>query len=284
MAISGDRILAVGRQPEYCGRSHPYADFESVGGRGKGFAWPHRLPHAPGLSWDRAAEFELRSSGAGYESYTLPGAVSFTVTATRAGNEEDLRLPWNPFGWMLEHGTTTAEAKSGYGLDRETELKSLRAIRDAGRSNPVDVHPTFLGAHTVPAEFDKAQEYVEFAIHEVLPEAASLARFADVSWSAVLSRRPRRSVTSKRAGSSGSRSGCTLTNSRAGGIPLALDSAREAWTTSKPRGMKGPSSWRIAMLRRYSFRVRALPRPSPPLPAVGRRGRDPRAWDRFQPR
>jgi imidazolonepropionase len=81
---------------------------------------------------------------------------------------------------MLEHGTTTAEAKSGYGLDRETELKSLRAIQDAGRRSPVDVYPTFLGAHTVPPEFDSAAEYVEFVIHEVLPEAAPLARFADV--------------------------------------------------------------------------------------------------------
>jgi imidazolonepropionase len=83
-------------------------------------------------------------------------------------------------GWMLEHGTTTAEAKSGYGLDRETELKSLRAIEEAGHSSPVDVAPTFLGAHTVPPEFDSAAEYVEFVIHEVLPEAAPLARFADV--------------------------------------------------------------------------------------------------------
>jgi imidazolonepropionase len=81
---------------------------------------------------------------------------------------------------MLEHGTTTAEAKSGYGLDLETELKSLRAIEDAGRRSPVDVYPTFLGAHTIPPEFDSAAEYVEFVIHEVLPEAAPLARSADI--------------------------------------------------------------------------------------------------------
>jgi imidazolonepropionase len=83
-------------------------------------------------------------------------------------------------GWMLEHGTTTAEAKSGYGLDRETELKSLRAIRDAADDHPVDVHPTFLGAHTVPPEFPGAAEYVGFVIREVLPEAAPLADAADV--------------------------------------------------------------------------------------------------------
>src|ERR687897_511622 len=81
---------------------------------------------------------------------------------------------------MLEHGTTSAEAKSGYGLDRETELKSLRAIQDAGRRSPVDVYPTFFGAHTSPPEFESAAEYVEFVIYEVLPEAAPLARSADV--------------------------------------------------------------------------------------------------------
>jgi imidazolonepropionase len=81
---------------------------------------------------------------------------------------------------MLEHGTLTAEAKSGYGLDRETELKSLRAIREAGADHPVDVHPTFLGAHTVPPEFSGAAEYVEFVIRDVLPDAAPLADEADV--------------------------------------------------------------------------------------------------------
>jgi imidazolonepropionase len=74
----------------------------------------------------------------------------------------------------------TTEAKSGYGLDRETEMKSLRAIRAAGESSPVDVYPTFLGAHTVPPEFEDAAGYVTFVIHDVLPEAAPLARFADV--------------------------------------------------------------------------------------------------------
>src|SRR2546427_638439 len=78
-------------------------------------------------------------------------------------------------GWMRRHGTTTFEAKSGYGLDRDTELASLDAIRDAGGV------PTWLGAHAVPPEFDgDADAYLDFALSEVLPEAARLAEAADV--------------------------------------------------------------------------------------------------------
>jgi imidazolonepropionase len=75
---------------------------------------------------------------------------------------------------MRAHGTTTFESKSGYGLDRDTELVSLRAIRDAGGI------PTWLGAHAVPPEFDDADAYLDFAIAEVLSEAAEVAEAADV--------------------------------------------------------------------------------------------------------
>ena len=79
-------------------------------------------------------------------------------------------------GWMLRAGTTTFEAKSGYGLDRETELAQLRVIRAAGGV------PTWLGAHTVPPEFAETggDAYIEFLLGEVLPEAAGLAEAADV--------------------------------------------------------------------------------------------------------
>ena len=77
-------------------------------------------------------------------------------------------------GWMLRAGTTTFESKSGYGLDRETELASLRAIRAAGGV------PTWLGAHAVPPEFDDGDAYLDFALSEVLPAAAELAEAADV--------------------------------------------------------------------------------------------------------
>ena len=183
VAISGDRIAAVGPPNEVLRVLPSGADYETVDGRGR-VAIPGLIDchaHAAFLG-DRAREFELRSRGASYEElHASGGGILSTVSATREGSEEELRSAVERhLGWMLEHGTTTAEAKSGYGLDRETELKSLRAIRDAADDHPVDVHPTFLGAHTVPPEFPGAAEYVEFVICEVLPEAAPLADAADV--------------------------------------------------------------------------------------------------------
>jgi imidazolonepropionase len=183
IAIAEDRILAVGLPEEIMRRIPSGRDCESVDGRGK-VALPGLIDcHThPAFLGDRAEEFELRSSGATYEEiHGSGGGIRSTVAATRTGSEDALRSAVERhLAWMLEHGTTTAEAKSGYGLDRETELKSLRAIRDAGKHSSVDVYPTFLGAHTVPPEFDSASEYVEFVIREVLPEAEPLARFADV--------------------------------------------------------------------------------------------------------
>jgi imidazolonepropionase len=183
VAISGDRIVSVGPPDEVMRGIASGADFEAVDGRGK-VALPGLVDchaHAAFLG-DRAKEFELRSSGAGYEElHAAGGGILSTVSATRAGSEQELEAAVERhLGWMLEHGTLTAEAKSGYGLDRETELKSLRAIREASETHPVDVHPTFLGAHTVPPEFPGAAEYVEFVVREVLPEAAPLAEAADV--------------------------------------------------------------------------------------------------------
>src|SRR5205823_9969280 len=95
--------------------------------------------------------------------------------ATRAAGEDGLRAAVELHrSWMLREGTTTFEAKSGYGLDRATELASLRAIRQAGGV------PTWLGAHAVPPELPDADAYLDFALSEVLPEAAEIAEAADV--------------------------------------------------------------------------------------------------------
>jgi imidazolonepropionase len=183
VAISGERIMAVGPPREVLRELSSSSDYETVDGRGR-VAVPGLVDchsHAAFLG-DRVMEFELRSRGASYEElHASGGGILSTVSATRAGSEEELRSAVERhLGWMLEHGTLTAEAKSGYGLDRETEVKSLRAIRDAAKDHPVDVHPTFLGAHTVPPEFQGAAEYVQFVIQNVLPEAARLAQAADV--------------------------------------------------------------------------------------------------------
>ena len=125
---------------------------------------------------DRANEFELRARGATYEElHAAGGGIMSTVRATRAAGEAALaETVRKHHGWMLRAGTTTFESKSGYGLDRETELASLRAIKAAGGV------PTWLGAHAVPPEFDGADAYLDFALGEVLPVAADIAEAADV--------------------------------------------------------------------------------------------------------
>ena len=125
---------------------------------------------------DRVNEFSLRAGGANYEElHAAGGGILSTVRATRAAGADALeQATIRHRGWMRAHGTTTFEGKSGYGLDHDTELAQLRAIRAAGGI------PTWLGAHTVPPEFADADTYVDFLIEEVLPDAAPLAEAADV--------------------------------------------------------------------------------------------------------
>jgi imidazolonepropionase len=171
----GDSIAAVGRM-----RDLPALDGDvvEVDGRGRcaipGLVDCHT--HAA-FGGDRVEEFSLRAAGARYEElHARGGGILSTVRATRAAGEEGLRDALERHrGWMLGHGTTTFEAKSGYGLDRDTELASLRAIRDSGGV------PTWLGAHAVPPEFEgDGDAYLDFALAEVLPAAAGLAEAADV--------------------------------------------------------------------------------------------------------
>jgi imidazolonepropionase len=170
----GGRITATGRMSDL-GRVE--GEVEDLDGSG--------LCALPGLvdchthacfAGDRVEEFALRAKGAGYEElHAAGGGILSTVRATRAAGEDELRTAVHSHRqWMLRAGTTTFESKSGYGLDRETELASLRAIvAEEGV-------PTWLGAHAVPPEFPDADAYLDFALAEVLPEAARLAEAADV--------------------------------------------------------------------------------------------------------
>ncbi len=130
----------------------------------------------PAFAGDRANEFALRAGGATYEELLAAGGgIHSTTRATRAAGEDALHAAVERHrGWMRSHGTTTFEGKSGYGLDRETEIAQLRAIRAAGGV------PTFLGAHAVPPEHGGADAYIDFLIADVLPDAATLAEAADV--------------------------------------------------------------------------------------------------------
>jgi imidazolonepropionase len=130
----------------------------------------------PAFGGDRVEEFSLRAGGASYEElHAAGGGILSTVRATRAAGEDGLaEVVQRHRDWMLRAGTTTFEGKSGYGLDRETELASLRAIGAAGGI------PTWLGAHATPPEYADADAYLDFILAEVLPDAAQFAEAADV--------------------------------------------------------------------------------------------------------
>jgi imidazolonepropionase len=170
------RVASAGRMADLGSLD---GDVEEVDGRG--------LSGIPGLvdchthacfAGDRVEEFSLRAGGASYEElHARGGGILSTVRATREAGEAGLAAALAEHRvWMLRAGTTTFEAKSGYGLDHETELAQLRAVRDAGGI------PTWLGAHTVPPEFadEGADAYIDFLIGDVLPDAAKIAEAADV--------------------------------------------------------------------------------------------------------
>ncbi len=134
---------------------------------------------------DRAAEFALRSSGVSYEEIARQGGgIRSTVRATRAASEDDLVAAARPrLDAMLRRGVTCVEIKSGYGLDLETELKMLRVARRLGGEHPIAVKTTFLGAHTVPPEYEgRADAYVDHVCADMIPAVAAegLADFCDV--------------------------------------------------------------------------------------------------------
>ena len=124
----------------------------------------------------RAAEFEQRLLGATYlELARAGGGIRSTVAATRAADEAELLRQSRPrLAALLADGVTTVEVKSGYGLDRDTELRQLTVARRLGALLPVTVRTTFLGAHAVPVEFEgRTDAYLDFVIGEVLPAAAA---------------------------------------------------------------------------------------------------------------
>ncbi len=129
------------------------AEVVDAGGRVvlPGFVDAHTHPVFAG---NRVDEFEQRARGASYEEIAAAGGgIRSTVRKTRAATESELRQQALKHAqWFLQCGTTTIEAKSGYGLSLADELKLLRVIRDLGTETPLEFVPTFLGAHAVPEE------------------------------------------------------------------------------------------------------------------------------------
>jgi len=184
MLIRDGRIERIGSSNEIA-KVLP-ADTEVIDATGKvvlpGFVDAHAHPVFAG---DRVDEFELRGQGATYEQIAKGGGgIRSTVRKTRAASEEQLLAQAKKHAsWFLRGGTTTVEAKSGYGLTVDDELKMLRVIRRLNAETPIEFVPTFLGAHAVPDEFQSAPEqYVSLVIHKMLPRVVEeqLAENCDV--------------------------------------------------------------------------------------------------------
>jgi imidazolonepropionase len=172
VAVKAGRIVAVGASDEV---RRAYEAASEIDASGHvvcpGFVDPHTHVAYAG---DRIDEFERRIRGETYQQIAAAGGgIRSTVAATREASvsaiveQSSARL-----AEMLELGTTTAEVKTGYGLDTSNELKLLRAIDRLDRRQPIELVPTFMGAHAVPPEFEgRASAYVQYLVEEMLPAA-----------------------------------------------------------------------------------------------------------------
>jgi imidazolonepropionase len=183
MLIEDDRIVAVGKDAELVSGIDSGTRVLDAEGRciTPGFVDAHTHLVFAG---NRADEFERRIGGATYQEIAASGGgIVRTVKRTRAETEDELLNTARCHrDWMLRGGTTTLEAKSGYGLKREAELRMLRVIRRLDREGPVRIVPTLLAAHTIPPEYtDRRAEYVRMVTEEIIPAAAveGLARYCD---------------------------------------------------------------------------------------------------------
>jgi imidazolonepropionase len=181
MLICGDQIESIGPSGEIEEKSQN-AEIVDAGGRVvlPGFVDAHTHLVFAG---NRLEDFERRARGESYEQISKAGGgIRSTVEKTRAASERDLLAQAEKHAdWFLRCGTTTIEAKSGYGLTLEDELKILCVMRSLKQQSPLEIVPTFLGAHAVPRGMD-ADEYIELVIDQMLPRVAGekLAEFCDV--------------------------------------------------------------------------------------------------------
>jgi imidazolonepropionase len=183
LLIDEDRITAAGPYSQLRLNIVPEATVIDAEGRcvTPGFIDAHTHLVFAG---NRADEFEQRIAGATYQQIAVAGGgILRTVRLTRAASEDQmLSAARQHRNWMLRSGTTTIEAKSGYGLDHDTELRMLRVISRLHTEGPARIVPTLLAAHTVPPESrDHRADYVQNIVDRLIPEVASagLARYCD---------------------------------------------------------------------------------------------------------
>lgn len=183
VAVEGGAIAAVGPESELADR-YPEAERVDCGG---GVLTPGLVDshtHAVFGRW-RADEYAQRSRGVPYmEIARRGGGINASVRDLRERSEEELvSLTRDRLRDVLRLGTTTVEVKSGYGLTTEDELKMLRVVRRLDEEGPLDLVPTFMGAHETPPEYrDRKDAYIDLVIEEMIPAVAEsgLARFCDV--------------------------------------------------------------------------------------------------------
>ena len=186
VAIKDDKIIFVGTTDELEKTMSITDQTKVIDATGKlvtpGFVDPH--VHLI-FSGSRENELSMKLAGKTYlEILESGGGILKTVRETRKASIDDLVLNGRMIlDKMLQHGTTTVEAKSGYGLSVDDEIKSLQAIKELDKQHPIDLVATFLGAHAVPPEYKgKTEDYVDLVINEMLPkiEEQNLAEFCDV--------------------------------------------------------------------------------------------------------
>ncbi|PKH11580.1 imidazolonepropionase [Planomicrobium sp. MB-3u-38] len=183
--LEDGKIAAVGTtaqlEEKYADRS---AEAEVIDAKGQlvtpGLVDPHTHVAYGG---SREGEFEKRLQGVSYmDIMNAGGGIHATMRMTREATEEELvEQTIKRLDSFLEHGVTTVEGKSGYGMNLETELKQLKVMKRLNAEHPIDLVPTFMGAHAVPSEYKgKEDEFVDYLIETMLPEVADLAEFNDV--------------------------------------------------------------------------------------------------------
>ena len=186
VAVADGHIAAVGTTRDVLDAVSPSEVTKVIDATGKvvmpGFVDPHTHPIFAGL---REQEFELRIKGASYQQIAASGGgIRSSVHSLRQSTKRDLKEQARPrLDRMLALGTTTAEAKSGYGLNLKDEIKSLEAINELNETHPLELIPTFLGAHEVPDEFKQnREEYIRLVCEEMIPQVVrrGLAEFCDI--------------------------------------------------------------------------------------------------------
>jgi len=175
IAIKNGEIVETGKNLKYKAKKVIDASGKTVT---PGFIDPHTHVVFAG---SREFELDMKLKGFSYmDILKKGGGIFYTVNQTRKASYKELIIQSKKrLGNMLKHGTTTCEAKTGYGLDTDTELRILKIQKKLNETHKIDIISTFLGAHAVPKEHD-TDEYVNIVINEMIPKVKNLAKFCDV--------------------------------------------------------------------------------------------------------